>query len=69
MSNAEPQCPSCQTRGIEHIISTDGRERAKDRKPWFIVVHCDQCGHVYNVIAKHVFAQNQSPRFVLPKTS
>lgn len=69
MSKAEPKCPACQCEGIEHIVSTEGRERARDRKPWFIVVHCNQCGHVYNVLAKHVFAQSQTPRLTLPKDS
>jgi hypothetical protein len=30
-------------------------------------VHCNACGHVYDVIAKHVFNQPTVPRFVLPK--
>lgn len=68
-AHAEPKCPSCGVQGIANIVSTDGQERARDRKPWFIIVHCRDCGHVYNVLAKHVFAQNQPPRFVLPKGS
>ncbi|MEM1230676.1 MAG: transcriptional regulator [Pseudomonadota bacterium] len=66
MSQAAPRCPSCDLQGIEHIVSSEGRERARDRKPWFIVVHCNGCGHVYNVLAKHVFAQNTAPRLTLP---
>jgi len=64
---AEPVCPRCGVSGIEHIVSKDGRERSRSRQPWFIVVHCDQCGHVYNVLAKHVLAESVAPKFVLPK--
>lgn len=64
---AEPRCPSCGVSGIEHFVARDSVEVSKSRDPWFMVVHCDQCGHVYNVIAKHVFARGQTPRFDLPR--
>jgi len=53
--------------GIEHIVSRDSIEKSRDRKPWFQVVHCNACGHVYSVLTKHVFSQSGTPRFVLPK--
>jgi uncharacterized Zn finger protein len=64
---AEPKCPECAIRGIEHIISRESVERSRTRQPWFLVVHCAVCGHVYDIIAKHTFAQPVTPRLVLPK--
>ena len=73
MSNAtlgekvEPRCPSCGVVGIEHFVTRDSVEVSRSRDPWFVVVHCDRCGHVYNVLAKHVFTQTQAPPFVISK--
>lgn len=64
---AEPKCPECGIQGIEHIVSRDSAERARNRQPWFVVVHCAGCGHVYDVLAKHVFSQPVPPRLVLPE--
>ena len=63
----ELHCPECGVSGIEHIISRDSTERSRTRDPWFHVVFCDECGHVYNVLAKHVFSHGQAPRFVIPR--
>lgn len=63
---AEPRCPACEITGIEHIVSKESTERSKTRQPWFLIVHCDACGHVYGVIAKHVFSQAMPPRLTLP---
>ncbi len=64
---AEPKCPQCGVEGVEHIISKDSKQRSKTRQPWFLIVHCDQCGHVYEILAKHVFQIPVIPKFVLPK--
>jgi len=64
---AEPKCPSCGIEGIEHFASRRSAEQSRARDPWFVVVFCDACGHVHQVLAKHVFSQPTSPRFVLPK--
>lgn len=63
----EPRCPDCNITGIQHIVSVDSRERSRTRQPWFVVVHCSECGHVYNTFAKHTFSQSVTPNFVLPK--
>ena len=63
---AEPRCPSCDAEGMEHIVSKESRERSRNKQPWFLVVHCDACGHVYGVISKHMFTQPTAPKFVLP---
>ncbi len=63
---AQPKCPSCQTAGIEHIVSKDSAERSRTKQPWFVVIHCDACGHVYNVLAKHVFSVPVTPKLTLP---
>jgi uncharacterized Zn finger protein len=64
---SEPRCPDCGVTGIEHIVSRESVERSRSRQPWFHVIHCDACGHVYDVLAKHVFAIQPPPRFDLPR--
>jgi len=64
---AEPVCPECGVEGIEHIVSKESVERSRTRQPWFLVVYCEACGHVYEVLAKHVFSQPVAPRLTLPK--
>ncbi|MBY4676279.1 transcriptional regulator [Marinobacterium arenosum] len=64
---AEPKCPSCAIEGIEHIVSKDSEERARDRNAWFQVVYCNSCGHIYGVFAKHVLpsGKQNGPQLVL----
>lgn len=64
---SEPRCPDCGVTGMEHIVSRESVERSKARQPWFHVIHCDACGHVYDVISKHVFTIEAPPRFTLPR--
>lgn len=64
---SEPVCPACQTRGLEHIISRASQEKSRRGEPWFYVAFCDQCGHVYNVFARHVIAQGTGPTLVVPE--
>jgi hypothetical protein len=52
--------------GIEHIVSTDSVERSKTKQPWFLIIHCNKCGHVYGVVAKHTFSQPVTPKLTLP---
>ena len=54
MGKAKPKCPECGVEGLEHIISEDSVETSKAGDPWFNIVFCDQCGHVYGVFAKYV---------------
>ena len=63
---ADPKCPGCGVEGVDHIISKDSKEKSKTRQPWFVVIHCDACGHVYNVLAKHVFSVPVAPKLTLP---
>ena len=53
---AEPKCPSCGVQGLEKIVSKDSKQTNQAGDPWFQVVLCDDCGHVYGVFAKHVLA-------------
>jgi uncharacterized Zn finger protein len=62
----EPKCPSCGTVGVEHMVSQDSKEKSKTKQPWFVVVYCSACGHVYNVLAKHVFSVPVTPTLTLP---
>jgi hypothetical protein len=51
----KPKCPECEAVGLEHIISEDAKEADDNLNPWFQVVFCNVCGHVYGVFPKHVF--------------
>jgi|GEM_PF-908315 len=64
---AEPKCPDCGIQGLGEVVSTPSKERSRAKQPWFYIVHCANCGHVYNTIAKHSFSQAVTPNFVLPK--
>jgi len=66
---AAPKCPDCGVAGVEKVVSTPSRERSKAKQPWFYIVHCADCGHIYNTITKHTFTQAVTPNFVLPKPS
>lgn len=63
---AEPTCPKCGVSGIEHIQSKESVERSRTKQPWYLVVYCAGCGHVYDVLAKHVFSQPVTPKLKLP---
>ena len=63
---AEPKCPGCEAAGMDFIVSKESSERSKTKQPWFLVVHCDQCGHVYGVLTKHTFSQPVTPKLTLP---
>lgn len=63
---AEPKCPDCGIQGMDHIVSRESAERSRSRHAWFVVIHCNACGHVYDVIAKHVFSQPLPARLILP---
>lgn len=58
----EPKCPSCSAQGISFIVNRDSQLQSNGGDPWFNVVHCSECGHVYGVFAKVVL----SPKFQLP---
>ncbi len=64
---AEPKCPSCSIEGLEHVVSSESAERAKQGNPWFYIAYCEDCGHVYGVFAKHVFGTKAGPQLVLPE--
>lgn len=64
--SAEPKCPDCAIQGVDHVVSTPSKERSRSKQPWFYIVHCANCGHIYNTISKHTFSQPVSPKLVLP---
>jgi len=57
---AGPTCPDCGEEGIEKIVCCDSKQNVRGRDPWFQVVHCDGCGHVYGVIAKTVYVRDDT---------
>jgi curved DNA-binding protein CbpA len=52
-TNAEPRCPGCSVTGLEHISAKSGGAPLSQGKQFisspFIVVFCDNCGHIYTV--------------------
>ncbi len=65
----EPVCSSCATSGTDHIVSKDSAEKSRTGQPWYVIVHCDHCGHVYAVFPNHVFAETTMPRVVVPRAT
>ena len=47
-----PKCPSCSVVGKEHIVHELSDLHSKGGDPWFDIVHCAKCGHVYGVFNK-----------------
>jgi len=41
---AEPICPECGEKGMDNILNTAHAN--------FMVIYCDKCGYVYNVLPK-----------------
>jgi len=67
---AEPKCPECSVEGIEHIVSKDSSEKARDNRAWFQVAYCDNCGHIYGVFNKHTMTHptgGRGPQLVLSR--
>jgi uncharacterized Zn finger protein len=43
-----PKCPSCGTQGMEKIAHR--YQLSHSNVPVFVVVHCNECGHVYGIL-------------------
>jgi len=52
---------------VDHIVSKESKEKSKTKQPWFLVIYCEGCGHVYDVLAKHVFSVPVALKLSLPK--
>jgi len=50
---AEPKCPKCPAEGVDNIKCASNRTTSKDAA-WVEVVFCNQCGYVYNVLARNI---------------
>ena len=59
---AEQKCPTCNEQGIENPLSMSSAQKLRD-SPWFYIVYCKVCGHVYGVFAKDVFTITPSAPF------
>ena len=62
MKMAEQKCPTCNEQGIENPLSMSRAQKLRD-SPWFYIVYCKVCGHVYGVFAKDVFTITPSAPF------
>lgn len=58
-----PKCPGCKVRGVSHIVSVDSEETDGDGNPYFFIVHCADCGHVYGVFTKEFGPEPIDPGF------
>ena len=58
---AEPKCPECGMTGMDALVSPESQEASEGGDPWFSVVYCDGCGHIYGVFAKHVMSHKMGP--------
>lgn len=54
----DPKCPGCDVRGREYFVTHKSAEENGAGEPWFEIVACARCGHVYGVIAKVVNARD-----------
>ena len=54
-ASPEPRCPQCLTTGISHVVSRKASSGSGRGKQFisgpFQVIFCDECGHVYGVVA------------------
>jgi uncharacterized Zn finger protein len=62
---AEPQCPTCHEKGMEHRLSMSRGQQLRE-SPWFYVVYCKVCGHVDGVFAQDVFPRTPRASFSIP---
>jgi hypothetical protein len=62
MKMAEQTCPTCHEQGIENPLSMSHAQKLRD-SPWFYIVYCKVCGHVYGAFAKDVFTITPSAPF------
>ena len=46
---AQPVCPSCKVEGKNHIANTPSDQKAPGGMAKFEIIHCGECGHIYNV--------------------
>ena len=59
---AEPKCNECHAIGMDNILSQDSEAKTQRGDPWFHVVYCGNCGHIYGVFAMHVMSHQISSR-------
>lgn len=50
----EPKCPKCEAEGTGHFLydKVSVPLILSDEHTNFMVIYCDQCGYVYNVLPK-----------------
>lgn len=67
---AEPTCPNCSIAGVENIVSQPSAEASRHRNPWFEIIFCKECGHIYGMMTKHVFvrASGSGPSLFVPSS-
>lgn len=60
-TEAQPKCPECGVRGVEHIQHKESAITSRGGDPWFDIAYCGKCGHVYGVFAKVTLDPSMGP--------
>ena len=47
---SDPKCPSCGIIGMDYITENPSNAQRKGGEPWFEIVACIKCGHVYGTL-------------------
>ena len=47
---SDPKCPSCGMVGMDFIQEFPSNTKRGSGDPWFEIVACIKCGHVYGIL-------------------
>ena len=47
---SDPKCPSCGIVGMDYITENPSKTQRGSGDPWFEIVACIKCGHVYGTL-------------------
>ena len=50
IKKSNPKCPSCGIVGMDFIKEFPSNTQRKSDDPWFEIVACIKCGHVYGTL-------------------
>lgn len=61
MPRTKPKCPSCNCTGVDKVTCVNGHVTLSGGESRFMVIHCAECGHVYNATPLIVYSIAHSP--------
>ena len=59
MAPAEPTCPKCEIKGRGFIEDQKSVQESEGGDPWFVIVFCGNCGHIYGVFPKVILSPSR----------